>query len=95
MDMLVTGDYYEPMVHLPLSEAKARLSEVVRQVRQGEEVIVTVDGEPAVRITRVFAAPRALTAAELATERVLLDTIRKLAAPGALDAVDMVREGRR
>lgn len=83
------------MVHLPLSEAKARLSEVVRQVRQGEEFIVTVDGEPAVRITRVFPPPRSLTAADLATERVLLDTIRKLAASVPLDAVDVVREGRR
>jgi prevent-host-death family protein len=83
------------MVRLPLSEAKARLSELVRQVRQREEVIVTVDGEPAVRITRVFPPPRSLTATDLATERVLLDTIRKLAASVPLDAVDVVREGRR
>ncbi|MHB1863984.1 MAG: type II toxin-antitoxin system Phd/YefM family antitoxin [Gemmatimonadaceae bacterium] len=47
-----------------LYEAKARLSAIVRQVREGHAVIVTVHGEPAVEI-RPVAPPRAGLAARL------------------------------
>jgi antitoxin (DNA-binding transcriptional repressor) of toxin-antitoxin stability system len=40
-----------------LYEAKARLSAIVRQVREGHPVVVTLHGEPVVEI-RAFAAPR-------------------------------------
>ena len=50
---------------LPLSDAKARLSEVVRTVRRtGEEAIITVDGKPAVRVVPVRRDPVALTGEE-------------------------------
>lgn len=80
-----------------LSDAKARLSEVVRAVRLGcEDAIITVDGEPAVRMVAVRAGPRRLTPAEAATVRALLAGLSRIARPNApFDAVEVVGEGRR
>ena len=82
---------------LPLSDAKARLSEVVRTVRRtGEEAIITVDGKPAVRVVPVRRDPVALTGAEVATTRALLKSLRRMRrVKGSFDAVDVVRNGRR
>ena len=81
----------------PLSEAKARLSEVVRIVRgTGTEALITVDGQPAVRIVPIASGPVALTEAEIATSRALLKSIRRLKRrKGSFDAIDLVRDGRR
>ena len=80
-----------------LSDAKARLSEVVRAVRtRGEETIITVDGEPAVRVVPVDPGPRMLTSAETASVRVLMGSLRRIDRPTAeFDAIDLVGEGRR
>ena len=43
-----------------LYEAKAHLSAIVRQVRAGQSVVVTVHGEPAVEITPVRPAARGI-----------------------------------
>ncbi|MSQ01726.1 MAG: type II toxin-antitoxin system Phd/YefM family antitoxin [Myxococcales bacterium] len=86
------------MTHsLSLSEVKARLSEVVREVRaSGEETIITVDGRPAARIVPVQPEPRRLSAADIAIDRALSAAIGQLArAPGDFDAVHVVGEGRR
>lgn len=82
---------------LSLSEAKSRLSEVVRAARtQGETTIITVDGEPAVRIVPIEAPPRRMTDVEVATHRALMDGLRRLPRPpGEFDAVELIREGRR
>ncbi len=40
-----------------LYEAKAKLSAIVRRVREGHTVVVTVHGEPAVEIRPVSAEP--------------------------------------
>lgn len=84
-------------VTIPLSEAKARLSEVVRKVRNaGEDVVITVDGEPAARLSRVTPTPRELTPTEVATHRALFDSIARMeGVTTPFDAVDLVREGRR
>ena len=39
-------------MELALSEAKARLSELVSAARRGERVVITQDGEPDVEIVR-------------------------------------------
>ncbi len=39
-------------MELALSEAKARLSELVSTARRGERVVITQDGEPDVEIVR-------------------------------------------
>ncbi len=80
-----------------LSDAKARLSELVRGVRtRGEDAVITVDGEPVVRIVPIHASPRPLTAAEMAAYRALMASIGRIQRPDSgFDAVELVREGRR
>jgi prevent-host-death family protein len=52
-----------------LYEAKAKLSELVRQVREGgPPVTITVHGQPAVEIRAVPNEPRVLTAEEKLAE---------------------------
>ncbi|MCK6507928.1 type II toxin-antitoxin system prevent-host-death family antitoxin [Myxococcota bacterium] len=82
---------------LSLSVAKARLSEVVRAARTlGQETIITVDGEPAVRVVPIIDGPHPMTEAEAASVRVLLAALRRMERPsGEFDAVALVGEGRR
>jgi prevent-host-death family protein len=42
---------------VPVSEAKAQLTELVRQAEAGDEVVLTRHGHPAVRLVPVKAAP--------------------------------------
>lgn len=84
------------MTYLPLSEAKARLSEVVRNVRRtGASVVIAVDGEPAVTVSPYTGAPRRLTDAEVAMDKALQDAALRLAVDEPFDAVALVRDGRR
>lgn len=82
---------------VPLSEAKARLSEIIRDVRRTRiGVTITVDGQPAARVEPTSTSTGSLTPAELATHQLLLETIIALPCPdGPYDAVEMIREGRR
>ncbi len=82
---------------LSLSDAKARLSEVVRGVRtRGEAAVITVDGEPAARIVPVDPGPRSLTSAEAAGYRALMASLDRFERPTAeFDAVALIAEGRR
>ena len=84
-------------IQVSLSDAKARLSEVVRSVRaRGEEVVITVDGEPAVRLVPVPPAPRPLAPAEAASFHALMRALTRIDRPGSeFDAVDLIGEGRR
>jgi prevent-host-death family protein len=84
-------------VQVSLSDAKARLSEVVRSVRSGgEDTIITVDGQPAVRLVPVQSGPRSLTGAEVAGVRALMGSLLRIERPTAeFDAVELVGEGRR
>ncbi len=93
--MMVKEVYLSTIVSL--SDAKARLSEVVRSVRtRGEDAVITVDGEPAVRLVPVHPGPRALTPAEAAGFRALLSGLARIVRPGTeFDAVDLLGEGRR
>ena len=82
---------------LTLSDAKARLSEVVRGVRtRGEEAVITVDGEPAARVVPVDPGPRSLTAAEAAGYRALMASLARIERPTSeFDAVELIGDGRR
>lgn len=82
---------------VPLSIAKAKLSELVRNVgKSGNEVILTVDGEPAARLVPITAPPRLLTAAEVNTVRVLMAGLTRIPrATEPFDAVALVADGRR
>lgn len=79
-----------------LTDAKARLSEVVRSVRRGEEAVITVDGEPAVRLVPVHPAPRPLAPAEVASFHALMRALTRIERPASeFDAVELIGEGRR
>jgi len=82
---------------LSLSDAKARLSEVVRGVRRtGLPVVVTVDGEAVVEIAPIAAAPRDLSATEAATAAALYAGLFRIPRPETpFDAVALVGDGRR
>ncbi len=81
---------------MSLSDAKARLSELVRGVRRGEEAVITVDGVPAVRLVPAHTGPRTLTPAEVAGYRALMASLGRIQRPTSeFDAVELVGEGRR
>ncbi len=42
-------------MHIPVSDAKARLTDLVRRAEAGDEIILTRHGHPAVRLTPVSA----------------------------------------
>ena len=97
--MMVSVDLKEPDMtrSLPLSEVKARLSEVVRGIRRSRQsVIVTVDGEPVVEIAPAPAPRRDLTENEVATARALIRALHQVPRTReAFDAVALIGEGRR
>ena len=84
-------------IQVSLSDAKARLSEVVRSVRaRGEEAVITVDGEPAVRLVPVHPPPRPLAPAEAASFHALMRALSRIERPDSeFDAVELIGEGRR
>jgi prevent-host-death family protein len=61
--------YILPM-EIPVSEAKGRLTDLVRRAEAGDEVVLTRHGRPAVRLVSVTRGP---TRAE---KRVLLEALR-------------------
>ncbi len=89
--------YGGQVVTLPLSDAKARLSEVVRNVRAtGAPVTITVDGEPAVVVSAAPAQPTPPTAFEIDSTLALYEAILTMPRPDApFDAVELVQAGRR
>ena len=84
-------------VSLPLSDAKSRLSEVIRNVRRDREpVVITLDGVPVATLSPFEPARRDLTAQEVATVRALTEALARMPQPGTpFDAVALVGEGRR
>jgi antitoxin (DNA-binding transcriptional repressor) of toxin-antitoxin stability system len=74
---------------MSLSSARRSLREVVQSVRRnGDAVIMTVDGKPAARVEAVDTEPRRLTAAETATVRALMDAIVRI--PRSTETFDAV-----
>ena len=52
-------------MHVPLSDAKARLTDLVRQAEAGEEVVLTRHGKPAARIVPMAPALTGIARARL------------------------------
>lgn len=48
-----------PDIHVPVSDAKAQLTELVRRAEAGDEVILTRHGQPAVRLVAIKTMPGA------------------------------------
>ena len=64
-------------MHVPLSDAKARLTDLVRQAEAGEEVVLTRHGRPAARIVPVAPTPSSAARTQLLT-RLQLSAARNL-----------------
>jgi prevent-host-death family protein len=60
-------------MNISLSEAKARLTELVRLAEAGEEVVLTRNGRPVVRLTPE--EPNALTREQRLRRRALLEAL--------------------
>jgi prevent-host-death family protein len=54
--------------HIPLYDAKAKLSALVRQVREGRSFVITVHGEPVAEVRPYEPEPPARTLAERIAE---------------------------
>lgn len=52
-------------MHVPVSEAKAQLTDLVRRAEEGEEIVLTRHGQPVVALKPVRPAPRPITQADL------------------------------
>jgi prevent-host-death family protein len=72
-------------VHISVTDAKAQLTDLVRQAEAGEEVILTRHGQPAVRLVpvRSMRDPK--------DRRALLDAVSKSGAAHATPGPDAAR----
>ena len=66
-------------MHISLTEAKARLTDLVRRAEQGDDVVLTRHGRPAVRLTPVPSEERIEPQELRARRRAILDEIITLA----------------
>ncbi len=82
---------------MPLSKVKATLSEVVRTVsKTGAPVVITVDGQPVVKLVPATPPLRQLSSAEVAAYRALTHALVRVPRQvGSFDAVTLIGEGRR
>ena len=82
------------MLSVGIFEAKARLSQLVEHVAQGEEVLVTRHGKPVARLVAPEASSDALALAEWAAElRTFRRGLDRGARPGTL--AELIAAGRR
>ncbi len=61
-------------MHIPISEAKGKLTDLVRRAEAGEEVVLTRHGQPAVRL--VSAQGLESPDARKARRRAILESVR-------------------
>ena len=64
-------------MHIPVSEAKGQLTELVRRAEAGDEIVLTRHGHAAVRLVPVTPTP------DRRSRRVLLDSVRAAGAEKA------------
>lgn len=75
---------------VPLSDAKARLTELVRKAEAGEEVVLTRHGHPAARIVPVAPAIDVDARRRLFRELRESARLKALPGPGAAHAADFL-----
>ena len=61
-------------MNIPVSEAKAQLTELVRLAEGGEDIVLTRHGQPVARLTPVRTLP------DKATRRAILEELRRAGA---------------
>ncbi|ESR26746.1 type II toxin-antitoxin system Phd/YefM family antitoxin [Lutibaculum baratangense] len=72
-------------MRVSISEAEATLAELIRRAEAGEEVVLTRDGKPAVRLVPENAKP------DRAAKRAVLDAVRASAAGKVTPGPDAAR----
>ena len=80
------------MRQFTLTEAKARLSELLDAVEAGEDIIISRHGKTIARLSREMDGDRQRRAAEAAAELVSMSEGHKL---GGLTIRELIDEGRR
>ncbi len=75
----------ENAMHLAITEAKARLTELVRRAEAGEEIVLTRHGHAVVRLVAIHAKMSAKSRAEL------IDAVRAQAAAKATAGASAAR----
>ena len=65
------------MLTVSLSQAKARLSELLDRVQAGEDVLISRHGRPAAHLRPVSRAKRPLALADLAAFRATMPPLRR------------------
>lgn len=68
--------YFQRIMQISVTDAKAQLTELVRRAEAGDEVVLTRHGQPAVRLVPIRTRPDA------AARRALLDAMRAKAGQG-------------
>lgn len=76
---------YVGEMNIPVSEAKAQLTELVRRAEAGEEIVLTRHGHPAVRLAPVGAPTDA------ARRLAIIEAVQTAAAGKALAGPDAAR----
>lgn len=72
-------------MRIPVSDAKAQLTELVRRAEAGDEVVLTRHGQPAVRLVAIRAA------GDPASRRRVLDRLRHAASRKAVQGASAAR----
>ena len=84
------NDTVGPAMQISLSDAKARLTDLVRQAEAGEEVVLTRHGRPAARIVPVAPTPSSIVRTQLLTRLQLSATQKVRRGPEAARSQDFL-----
>jgi prevent-host-death family protein len=85
------------MISIPVFEAKTRLSELLQQAQQGEEIVITRHGVPMARLVPpVEGSRRAAASSQMRRVEAAFDALTDLRQGVSLDVplADAVRAGR-
>ncbi len=77
-------------MRVPVSEAKAQLTDLVRRAGLGEDVILTRHGQPAARLVSIAAAPDRATRRRLMEALSLAAAARVAGGPSAARSQDFL-----
>ena len=92
---MVISDYHMTMKTAGVAELKARLSEYLRAVRKGHDVVIMDRDQPIARVVPYTAAGPLVVREPVATYRTLGDIVLPAPARSQVDAVALLLEDRR
>jgi prevent-host-death family protein len=81
-------------MNVPISEAKAHLTDLVRRAEAGDEIVLTRHGHPVVRLTPVQARPATAQERKALLERLRASGMRRVTeGPDAARSQDFLYDG--